>query len=878
VTLLVLTVASVSAEQKFGNFSGPDVVLQDGSVVSGDKVNYKLVCLNDEFKCRDERLCVKAGTVCDGTPDCYDRSDEEACAYEQTCAEPLFKCENEDPLKCINPHWVCDGRQDCKDGSDESDCRQPLAHRPIASVGREFGDLSLRPTFETVVNHCNVTSEFRCDNGLCVPNDHVCDDISDCMDGSDEERVMCANKPCNDAQFTCTQDKNCIPKRWRCDGNPDCFDGSDEFNCHLGADAIASEVVCGENMFDCGSDAGSNTTETPTCVPMDKVCDGKEDCPTGTDESSTDCPESCRNKHCQSQCQQMPDGTEGFCTCPTGYQLNEDKVRCDDVDECATQYGVCSQLCKNTAGSFECSCADGYSMSGQSCKASGNVDPILFFSGKAEIRGLNLKTKKGFVVTKDRKWTKTAIGIAYDAKTDRVFWTSTENSKSRIISSGQDGADFEEVVSDLVMPESLAVDYVARNIYFSEPARDYLGVCNLDAVNGTRWCAQFHNKGVRQPREIALYIPKGLLFFTDWAHDMAKIQRVGMDGTHAETIVYKNLHWPNGVSVDAVLQRIYWSDAKHDLLESSKFDGSDRRQIEVTVIKHPFSLAVFEDRLFWSDWDLKKIQSCDKVTGQNREYLFNDTKIEPFGIHVYHPALEPAQTNPCQNRPCSHLCLLAHGGATFTCKCPDNMTLGVDERSCDPVPKPIRIKSRLGTFGAVTTTRATTITTTITTTVTTEQIENKIAPVMSQDMMEQRVKIGLVVGAFLLLILFCFLVACYMSYRKGSSPGFVMPALRYHVHKGQPFINRSSYQEQFRSESPDSGEDMSEIFVEKPSGAGEQAKSVSASDLTRTLEGGNSWQASSAKGGGQTGSDQSDDTDSKGFKLWRPNANRYQKF
>ena len=133
----------------------------------------------------------------------------------------------------------------------------------------------------------------------------------------------------------------------------------------------------------------------------------------------------------------------------------------------------------------------------------------------------------------------------------------------------------------------------------------------------------------------------------------------------------------------------------------------------MTVIKHPFSLAVFEDRLFWSDWDLKKVQSCNKVNGQDREYLFNDTKIEPFGIHVYHPVLEPAQTNPCQNRPCSHLCLLAHGGATFTCKCPDNMKLGVDERSCDPVV-PITVVS-----------------TTTTTTMATD-IATKIAPIMGQ--------------------------------------------------------------------------------------------------------------------------------------------------
>jgi len=299
----------------------------------------------------------------------------------------------------------------------------------------------------------------------------------------------------------------------------------------------------------------------------------------------------------------------------------------------------------------------------------------------------------------------------------------------------------------------LAVDYVARNIYFSEPSKDYLGVCNLDAVNGSRWCLQLHYAGVNQPREIALHIPRGLLFFTDWAHEMAAIVRVGMDGTHPTTIIKENLHWPNGITVDAVAERVYWSDAKHDLLESSKFDGTDRRQTEVNVIRHPFSLAVFEDRLFWSDWELRNIQSCHKITGQQREYLFNDTKIEPFGIHVYHPILEPVLDNPCKGRPCSHLCLMAHGGSTFTCKCPDGLVLGIDERTCVFLVKP---------------TPAVPENTTV--------VAPVIATIMTEEMQAQGLKIGLAVALLLFLILFGIVLACYYSYRRKDTR---LPLLRF---------------------------------------------------------------------------------------------------
>ena len=48
--------------------------------------------------------------------------------------------------------------------------------------------------------------------------------------------------------------------------------------------------------------------------------------------------------------------------CPNGFFLNQEEGSCKDVDECASN-SVCTshlQNCKNTVGSFECECIDGY--------------------------------------------------------------------------------------------------------------------------------------------------------------------------------------------------------------------------------------------------------------------------------------------------------------------------------------------------------------------------------------------------------------------------------------------------------------------------------------------------------------------------------------
>ena len=429
------------------------------------------------------------------------------------------------------------------------------------------------------------------------------------------------------------------------------------------------------------------------------------------------------------------------------------------------------------------------------------------------------------MVTRDSKWVSTAIGIAYDARDDRVFWSALSKDKSQIVSSGRDGTFKKVVVDGLVMPESLAIDHVARNIYYSEPAKEYMGVCSLDG----QWCAKLIVTNIEHPREIALYTPAGLLFYTDWGL-IPKIVRAGMDGKMAQTIVSEDLHWPNGIAVDSTIKRIFWSDAKHDRLESALFDGSDRKRIDVTVIKHPFSLAVFEDRLYWSDWEYKQIQSCNKYTGKNRASLFNDTKIEPFGIHIYHPALEHiGQVNPCSDAPCSHLCLLAYGGRTFTCHCPHNMTLSADPHTCQPIPHPTTEAPKTTDFSW-------------------EPVNSAVETAQYN----QRLRLGLGIGLFMFLIVLVFFGICYFSYRRNKDQP--SPVLRF---KNPAF----GYDE-------NESEDL-DIFVENsPSKPGSKG-----SDLTRNLDGGK-WPLIESR------NSQSEDSEEKRSKFpsWRPNSNtRYYK-
>lgn len=56
-------------------------------------------------------------------------------------------------------------------------------------------------------------------------------------------------------------------------------------------------------------------------------------------------------------------------------------------------------------------------------------------------------------------------------------------------------------------------------------------------------------------------------------------------------------------------------------------------------IKHPYSIAIFEDSVYWSDWEGREIQACNKFTGKNRRRIIREKKNTILGVHVYHPSM-----------------------------------------------------------------------------------------------------------------------------------------------------------------------------------------------------------------------------------------------
>ena len=158
-----------------------------------------------------------------------------------------------------------------------------------------------------------------------------------------------------------------------------------------------------------------------------------------------------------------------------------------------------------------------------------------------------------------------------------------------------------------------------------------------------------------------------------------------MDGSNFKRIIlYENkLVWPNALTVDLFSSKLYFADAHLDYIEYCDFDGKNRHQVlSGQKVPHVFALSVFDDYIYWTDWNLKSLMRAHKYTGANLEVLRN-TSHRPYDVHVYHPLKQPAYINPCaeHNGGCSHLCLLSPN-TTHTCACPNNFIMQSDGLSC----------------------------------------------------------------------------------------------------------------------------------------------------------------------------------------------------
>ncbi|XP_055343328.1 low-density lipoprotein receptor-related protein 2-like isoform X2 [Paramacrobiotus metropolitanus] len=584
-----------------------------------------------------------------------------------------------------------DGKRDCKDRSDEGndECRSATHLLPC---------------------HGN---EFRCGNGRCIPGAWVCDGIKDCDDGTNETLADCSvskkidktgggymaelgtveisttasSAQCPSTDFACANGE-CIPRSWRCDQGADYADGSDEHNCpgawtlppNSAALHAVSALTCAHDQFHCDAPNG-----TAVCLPLSKVCDHHNDCKNGTDEgfgcklAEKECEKN--NGQCSHKCNLTPAGRK--CSCPHGYVLYPDGRACADIDECATSGsqlgGTCSQLCINLKGTYKCHCAPGFLLEfdGHTCKSVHHV-PLLMYSTDGEIRYMETEGFRHNDRFTGGKLTSMTVGL--DWKQNNGFESSTmfySDADRKHIIRYESTHERSVVLKNMVMPESIASDWVSENLYYVDAGKPEIGVCSVSRK--AAHCAPVIDAEIDNPRGLAVHPGKRLLSFAQWG-SQPKIERSWLDGSARVVVVSHKVLWPNALVIDYIWDRLYFIDAQLDWTESVSYSGDDRRTVFRMASSHPFGLTMIGNRLYWTEWTHRGIYSV--LTNGSNFQLVYDMSMRPLGIVAVHPLRQPHFDSPCEPAVslCDQICL-ARVAHYYTCVCQRGYRL-VNDTKC----------------------------------------------------------------------------------------------------------------------------------------------------------------------------------------------------
>ncbi|XP_028410904.1 uncharacterized protein LOC114533564 isoform X4 [Dendronephthya gigantea] len=165
----------------------------------------------------------------------------------------------------------------------------------------------------------------------------------------------------------------------------------------------------------------------------------------------------------------------------------------------------------------------------------------------------------------------------------------------------------------------------------SEPYLVYSNITNLHILDLNTLARTNVLGGLDRAIPIGIDTKQKHIYFGE--NTLGLIYRVNYDGTN-KTLIMKDVVNVEGVAIDWIGRKIYWTTYKSGTIEVATLDGKFRKVLLNTGLEYPRGMAVdpIAGHLFWSDWGAKAaVERCD-LDGTNRVALVKDNITWPNGV------------------------------------------------------------------------------------------------------------------------------------------------------------------------------------------------------------------------------------------------------
>ncbi|XP_048586390.1 uncharacterized protein LOC5504315 isoform X1 [Nematostella vectensis] len=663
-------------------------------------------------ECQVDNTC--GGVACDAHAQCVQHADgRRECVCNAGWVQDAGRaCLDIDECQSLsNP---CHKDADCTNTPGSYSCRCRLGFAGDGQICEADGTCAGATCHPDASCHRNTAFGTRC---VCNPgylgDGRKCTDIDECLNGEHNcsDKAICTNSEgafsckCllgyDGGGFTCTTDGTC--EGVKCDPNAKCIAASpsgENRTCACNDGFSGNGLFC-RDIDECAL-GHANCHRKAECVNQlgSFVCR----CVIGYVGNGVDCKSdgTCEGKVCDfnGECvaKNNSDGeTERTCRCKEGFE--GDGIICTDQDECLK--GPCPQnaKCVNNFGSYLCICNPGYKkvngkceklcircMNGGSCVENNGCECPKGFSGKRcqwygdasliftkgnSVQRMSLPPRPSAIGLLYQSRGHVNVGVDYDCVEEYIYWT--EIMEGCIMRAKYDGTKQEVVIprKQVKSPEGIAVDWMGRNIYWTDTGLDVIEVAGM---NGSNRRVLISN-ALDDPRAILVDPPNGKLYWADWTRRRPRIEVANMDGSNRRVLVYSDLGLPNGLTLVRATNELCFTDAGTWSIRCVDLGALNVRKV-IYPIAYPYGIASFNRTLFWTDWMNNKVQRIgmdSKDPGVPlKTYVGQSGKI--FDVKAVQPCPKKASAKyPCEvnNGGCMGLCLLRPGG--HTCSCPVHM-------------------------------------------------------------------------------------------------------------------------------------------------------------------------------------------------------------